>query len=94
VEPIATNESISTAEAVAVIVGAVPAENFTPVKVAVVIPVAAWVIFRIKLLPEVAVGIVNVQGVEAVRVAVCTVPLVSDSVLEAPTVPIATTDSV
>ena len=90
----ATKVRMSTADAVAVITGAVPEGNFTPVKVAVVMPVAAWVICKIKLLPAVAVGIVNVQGVEAVRVAVCTVPLVKDSVLEAPTVPIATTDSV
>ena len=84
---------MSTADAVAVIVGAVPAVHFTPVKVAVVIPVAAWVICSIKLLPDVAVGIVNVQGVDAVRVAVCTVPLVSDSVDALVTVPMATTDS-
>jgi len=39
----------------------------------------------------VAVGIVNVQAVDAVRVAVWTVPLVSDSVDELVTVPMATT---
>jgi hypothetical protein len=61
---------MSTADAVAVIVGAVPPANLTPVKVAVVMPVAAWVSLKINDVPAVAVGIVNVQGVEAVSVAV------------------------
>ena len=68
--PLATNVKMSTAEAVAVIVGAVPPGYLTEVNVAVVMPVAACVRIRIKDLPAVAVGIVNVQGVEAVRVAV------------------------
>jgi hypothetical protein len=92
--PLATKVSISTAEAVAVIVGAVPPGYLTPVKVAVVMPVAACVRIRIKLLPAVAVGIVTVQGVEAVKVAVWKVPLVKEIVVDAPIVPIATTPSV
>lgn len=80
---------ISLAEAVAVIVGGVAPGNFTEVNVAVVIPVAAWVSIRIKDLPAVAVGMVNVHGVDAVNVAVNTVPVVNDKVLEAPTVPTA-----
>jgi hypothetical protein len=40
-------------------------------------------------LPAVAVGIVNVQAVPAVNVAVCTVPPVNDNVLDYVTVPIA-----
>ena len=87
--PLATNVRMSTAEAVAVIVGAVPPGNLTEVNVAVVMPEAACVRIRIKDLPAVAVGIVKVQGVEAVRVAVRTVPLVSARVDEAPTVPTA-----
>ena len=85
---------MSTADAVAVIVGAVPPANLTPVKVAVVIPVAAWVSLRINDVPAVAVGIVNVHGVEAVNVAVWTVPVVIVKVCAAPTVPMATTVSV
>jgi hypothetical protein len=61
---------MSTADAVAVIVGAVPPDHLTPVKVAVVMPVAAWVNLIINDLPAVAVGIVNAQGVDAVNVAV------------------------
>jgi len=41
VDPIATKLMMSTADAVAVIVGAVPPAHLTPVKVAVVMPVAA-----------------------------------------------------
>jgi len=80
---------MSTADAVAVMVGAVPPGNFTPVNVAVVMPVAACVRIRINDLPAVAVGMVNVQGVDAVRVAVNTVPVVSANVLVEPTVPTA-----
>ena len=87
--PLATNVRISTAEAVAVIVGAVPPGNFTEVNVAVVMPEAACVKIRMNDLPAVAVGIVNVQGVDAVRVAVRTVPLVNARVEAAPTVPTA-----
>lgn len=80
---------MSTAEAVAVMVGAVPPGHLTEVNVAVVMPVAACVRIRIKDLPAVAVGIVKVQGVEAVSVAVRTVPLIRASVDDAPTVPTA-----
>jgi hypothetical protein len=70
-----------------------PAEfHFTPVNVAEPLPVvAACLSSSAKDLPAVAVGIVNVQAVEAVSVAVWTVPLVRDSVLVVVTVPIATT---
>ena len=88
-EPLATKLMMSTADAVAVIVGAVPPGHFTPVNVAVVMPVAACVKIKMNDLPAVAVGMVNVQGVEAVRVAVNTVPFVSAKVLDAPTVPTA-----
>lgn len=87
--PLATNEKISTADAVAVTVGAIPAGHLTPVNVAVVIPEAACVRISINDFPAVAVGIVNVQGVDAVSVAVSTVPFVKASVLDAPTVPTA-----
>ena len=80
---------MSTADAVAVIVGAVPPGHFTLVKVAVVMPVAACVNFKMNDLPAVAVGIVNVQGVDAVSVAVNTVPVVKANVLVDPTVPTA-----
>jgi len=40
-------------------------------------------------LPAVAVGMVNVQGVDAVSVAVNTVPVVKANVLVEPTVPTA-----
>jgi len=79
---------------VAVIVGAVPPENLTPVKVAVVMFAADCVSFKINDFPAVAVGIVKVQGVDPVSVAVCTVPFVKTRVCDAPTVPITTTDSV
>ena len=84
---------MSTADAVAVMVGAVPKGNFTPVNVAVVMPEDACVKIKTNDLPAVAVGMVNVQGVDAVRVAVSTVPFVSDKVLDAPTVPTAWTVS-
>ena len=42
-----------------------------------------------KDLPAVAVGMVNVQGVDAVSVAVKTVPVVNAKVLVDPTVPTA-----
>ena len=80
--------------AVAVIVGAPDVPHLTEVKDAVPLPVeAACLSSKTKDLPAVAVGIVKVQAVEAVKVAVCTVPLVSDKVEELVTVPIATTDS-
>jgi hypothetical protein len=69
--PSATKDSISILPAVAVIVGAPPELNLTPVKVAVPLPVAAACFNNsINDLPAVAVGIVNVQPVEAVSVAV------------------------
>ena len=80
---------MSTADAVAVIVGAVPPGHFTLVKVAVVMPVAACVNFRMNDLPAVAVGMVNVQGVDAVSVAVKNVPVANDNVEVDPTVPTA-----
>ena len=85
---------MSTALAVAVIVGTVPPGHLTPVKVAVVMPVAAWVKRRMNEFPAVGdVGIVNVQGVEAVSVAVTTVPAVMTIVAVPVTVPRAATDS-
>jgi len=92
--PSAIKVKMSILPAVAVIVGAPEVPNFTPVNVAVPLPVAAACLSsRTKDLPAVAVGIVNVQAVDAVRVAVCTVPLVSARVFVVVTVPIATTDS-
>jgi hypothetical protein len=80
---------MSTADAVAVIVGAVPPGHFTPVNVAVVMPDDACINFKMNDLPAVAVGMVNVQGVDAVNVAVNTVPVVRTNVLVEPTVPTA-----
>ena len=91
---LATKEKISILPAVEVIVGAPSAFHFTPVNVAVPLPVdAACFNSNTKDLPAVAVGMVNVQAVEAVKVAVSTVPLYKDSVLELLTVPIALTVS-
>ena len=87
--PSDTKLRISTADAVAVIVGAVPPGHLTLVNVAVVMPDDACVNLRINDLPAVAVGIVNVQGVDAVNVAVSTVPVVNANVLVDPTVPTA-----
>ena len=92
--PSAIKVKMSILPAVAVIVGAPAVPNFTPVNVAVPLPVvAACFNNSTKDFPAVAVGMVNVQAVEAVKVAVCTVPLVKDKVLELVTVPIATTVS-
>ena len=88
-EPLATKLMMSTADAVAVIVGAVPPGHFTLVNVAVVMPEDACVRIKMNDLPAVAVGMVNVQGVDAVNVAVNTVPVANDKVLDAPTVPTA-----
>jgi hypothetical protein len=78
--------------AVAVTTGVPAALYLTPVKVAVPLPVdAACFNNKINDLPAVAVGIVNVQAVEAVRVAVCTVPLVNTNVCALDTVPMSTT---
>jgi hypothetical protein len=75
--------------AVTVIVGAPSWLNFTPVKVAVLLPVASCLSKRMKDLPAVAVGIVKVQL--PVNVAVCTVPLVNAIVCDVPVLPMATT---
>jgi len=86
---------MSILPAVAVMVGAPATFHFTLVNVAVPLPVAAACFrSRMKDLPAVAVGIVNVQAVEAVRVAVWTVPLVRLIVFVVVTVPIATTLSI
>ena len=62
---------MSILPAVAVIVGAPAVPHFTPVNVAVPLPVdAACLSSSTKDLPAVAVGIVNVHAVEAVSVAV------------------------
>ena len=87
--PSDTKLRMSTALAVAVMVGAVPLGHLTLVNVAVVMPDDACISLRINDLPAVAVGIVNVQGVDAVNVAVNTVPVVKDNVLVEPTVPTA-----
>ena len=93
--PSAINERMSILPAVAVIVGAPAVPHLTLVNVAVPLPVAAACLSRrTNDLPAVAVGIVNVVAVEAVNVAVWTVPLVNAMVFVAPTVPIATTLSV
>jgi hypothetical protein len=47
--------------AVVVMVGAVPPGNLAPVNVAVLDPVPSWISLIIKDVPDVAVGIVNVQ---------------------------------
>ena len=92
--PSAKKVRISIVPAVEVIVGAPDVPHFTPVNVAVPLPVdAACFNINTKDLPAVAVGMVNVQAVDAVRVAVCTVPLVNERVLEVVTVPMVTTDS-
>ena len=93
--PSAIKLKMSILPAVAVMVGAPAALNLTPVNVAVPFPVVA-ACFKSKTndLPAVAVGMVNVQAVDAVNVAVCTVPLVKDNVLALVTVPIETTPSV
>lgn len=93
--PSEINVRMSILPAVAVIVGAPAVGHFTPVKVAVPLPVlAACLRSNTKDLPAVAVGIVNVQAVEAVRVAVMTVPDEIAIVAELVTVPRATTVSV
>lgn len=62
--------------------------------VAVPLPVVAACLSKsTKDLPAVAVGMVKAQAVDAVKVAVWTVPLVNTKVLEVTTVPITTTDS-
>jgi len=69
--PSATKVKMSIFPAVAVIVGAPAVPNLTLVNVAVPFPVvAACFNNNTKDLPAVAVGIVNVQAVDAVSVAV------------------------
>jgi hypothetical protein len=89
------NDNISILPTVAVITGAPALPYLTPVKVAVVaVPAAGCLSSMTNDLPAVAVGIVKVQGVDDVRVAVWTVPEVRDIVLALVTVPIATTLSI
>jgi hypothetical protein len=59
--PLDKNVAISIADAVVVIVGAVPFGHLTPVKVAVLLPVASWLTIKINDCPAVTVGIVKVQ---------------------------------
>lgn len=93
--PSATKAIMSSLPSVAVIVGAPPEFHLTPVKVAVVaVPDAGCLSNKVNDLPAVAVGIVNVQAVAEVNVAVNTVPAVIANVADAPTVPLATTVSV
>lgn len=93
--PSDTNENISILPAAAVTVGAEPPAHKTLVNVAVPLPVvAAWFKTNKKLFPDEAVGIVKVQAVDAVRVAVCNVPLVKSKVWLVVTVPMATVPSV
>ena len=96
--PSEINVKISILPAAAVMVGAPAVPNLTggPLtpNVAVPLPVAAACLSKsTKDLPAVAVGIVKAQAVDAVNVAVWTVPLVSTKVDAVVTVPIATTDS-
>ena len=73
---------MSILPAAAVIVGAPDVPHLTLVNVAVPLPVdAACLSNNTNDLPAVAVGIVKVQAVESVNVAVCTVPPVNDNVL-------------
>ena len=69
--PSAIKVKMSILPAAEVIVGAPDVPNLTPVNVAVPPPVdAACLSNKTKDLPAVAVGMVNVQAVEAVNVAV------------------------
>ena len=69
--------------------------NFTPVKVAVPLPVAAACFSnRVNDFPAPTAGIVNTHAVEAVNVAVKTVPADIARVDAVVTTPIATTVSV
>jgi hypothetical protein len=89
------NDNISILPTVAVMTGAPALPYLTPVNVAVVaVPAAGCLSSMTKDLPAVAVGIVKVQGVADVNVAVWTVPEVRDIVLALVTVPIATTLSI
>ena len=93
--PSATKAIMSNLPSVAVIVGAPLEFHLTLVKVAVVAePEAGCLSNKVNDLPAVAVGIVNVQGVAEVKVAVKIVPAVIANVAVAPTVPLATLVSV
>ena len=86
---------MSSLPTVAVMVGAPLEFHLTPVKVAVVaVPDAGCLSNKVNDLPAVAVGIVNVQAVADVNVAVNTVPAVIARVAVEPTVPLATMVSV
>jgi hypothetical protein len=86
---------MSNLPSVAVIVGAPTDPHLTPVNVAVVAePDAGCLSSKVNDLPAVAVGIVNVQAVAEVNVAVKIVPAVIAKVADAPTVPLATMVSV
>ena len=79
----------------AVIVGAPVMPHLTLVKVAVVgVPDAGCLSIKVNEAPAATVGMVNVQGVAEVRVAVMIVPDVIASVAVDPTVPEVTTLSV
>ncbi len=93
--PSAINARMSNLPSVAVMVGAPIEPHLTPVNVAVVAePDAGCLSNKVNDLPAVAVGIVNVQAVADVNVAVKIVPAVIAKVADAPTVPLATMVSV
>ena len=93
--PSAINARMSNLPTVAVMVGAPIDPHLTPVNVAVVaVPDAGCLSSKVNDLPAVAVGIVNVQAVADVSVAVKIVPAVIAKVADAPTVPLATIVSV
>ena len=93
--PSAINARMSKRPSVAVIVGAPIEPHLTPVKVAVVgVPDAGCLSNKVNDLPAVAVGMVNVQAVADVNVAVKIVPAVIAKVADAPTVPLAVIVSV
>ena len=76
--PSETKERISILPAAAVIVGAPVELHLTEVNVAVPFPVAAACLSNnVNDFPATMAGIVNVQAVEAVNVAVWIVPLVA-----------------
>ena len=86
---------MSSLPTVAVIVGAPIEPHLTPVNVAVVaVPEAGCLSNKVNDLPAVAVGMVNVQAVADVKVAVKIVPAVIAKVADAPTVPLAVMVSV
>jgi hypothetical protein len=91
--PSLTKLRISIFPGVTVMVGTLV--HLTLVKVADPFPVVgACLSSKMKLFPAPTAGIVKVQAVLAVRVAVSTVPLVRDKVAAVVTVPMVTTDSV